>query len=1690
MAVTKQTYDANGTQTQFTLPFEYIAKADVDVYIDSVLQLQQNTASTADPTHPQVISGDITQGTALINYTFVNDTTIAFNSAPTNGAFVFIERTTQDSSVVTFVPGSTIRAQELNEALEQVRFMAQEGVNTAKDGMTPSRENSLSLDARGLRVEHVADANTDDDAVNRAQLGKVITDDLLEGEAIDLTDVTGGSNSNKQVTISVEDSSKTNKGAVTINEGEGIDVTYTNGNAVIAGEDSSKTNKGVVSINEGHAIGVTYTAGDAVITADKSTATQQGVVKIQQADAANVTYTADGEVTVGVDRSTASQQGVVRIQSTTPVTTTYTADGEVELSIADGSVDISKIKPDDIITTAEQDAGSPSWVGLDDALATVGALEKRHDVLYQSTTPAGTDWQVGKLWYNHPGDQTLYIWNGSNWLGVVSGGTFVTQPTVIWVDSVNGDDQNDGHRVIDPMKTIKAAVTSADAGDIVLVAPGVYREAAPIDITVNNLSIIGQSLRSCFVHPTPATEESVLFRVNSGTQIANFSMAGMKASGTRGGHAVDSDPTYGLPANQGWAISFYPNSVIYKSPYIQNCTTFMDSGIYNHTQAEYNANNSLGGFFDPNNVNQGGFGGDRTSSPTGGGMFIDGNAVSSTSPLRSMVVDSFTQINLDGPGALVCNNAYAQFVSFFGTFTHYHCKSLNGGRVNLSNCTTDYGRYGLVADGKSSSPIYSSTAQAAASAGDTYVDIAVASAPSGWFGSGTHATRPADDMLMEIGSDIYTITGSTTLGTEQNPTGYRVNVVRTRASNRSINDGLINAVSSGATVNFYFRSYISSGGHTFEYVGAGTDYDAAPENGGQPIEANRVIERNNGAVWQSSTDHNGKFTVGNFMVVDQKSGLCTINNINGLAFPSSDGQQNQVLSTDGNGTLSWQALNSLGGTGSQVLISPTAPTASSYDEGTLWWNSDDTDGSLYVNYDDPSGGGASGKIWIAATPQGGGGGGGINNLSEDTSPELGGNLDVLTYDIVSSSNRDIDLDPNGSGSVVVKGNSTRGSGDITLNCEFNSHGVKLKGPAHSAGATYTMTLPTAMPSSTGKMLTSDTNGNLSFADPVPSSSITSTELASGSVTSAKLANDITIAGNLTVNGTTTTVNSTTLTVDDKNIELGSVSTPSDTTADGGGITLKGATDKTIVWSNSTDSWTFNQPVVISPGGTERLRFGSLGQVGIAGANYGTTGQVLMSGGSSAAPTWGDISASPTVQATASGTLADGTKVVVNTDGTVSAVTQTSSNTPSFGSAITAAPGSTDISELAYNSTTGRVVYVYVNTNNHIEAVTGTISGSTINWATPVTAFASFGNNLALVSHPSDNRIVLFFRNISGTGSYVRGVINNDGSITFTSASLFSNNSVLYCTAAFTPTGDRIAIGWSENGQSKVLSCKWNTDNSLSQFSNVSSVSSNTAYYHKIVFNSTENVFVYCRTEGSNLAIMNFSINSSNGNMSFHTGTNVTTSVAGDFDVAYDSNVNKVFFFYQHNQVAQLRGYATPSSGFTADAAIQVYSVGIEGPSITFDDHNNKLLLLYKQSGANNGQHSVAVATGSGTTVTSYGQFSTQYMYTRSSVDGPNGFILFSANPASSPYTPKIFTVDIQPTSTNLTAANFIGISNGAYTNGQTATIQVVGSVDDAQSGLTAGTKYFVQPDGTLATSAGTPSVEAGVALSSTKLLIK
>jgi len=94
-------------------------------------------------------------------------------------------------------------------------------------------------------------------------------------------------------------------------------------------------------------------------------------------------------------------------------------------------------------------------------------------------------------------------------------------------------------------------------------------------------------------------------------------------------------------------------------------------------------------------------------------------------------------------------------------------------------------------------------------------------------------------------------------------------------------------------------------------------------------------------------------------------------------------------------------------------------------------------------------------------------------------------------------------------------------------------------------------------------------------------------LSGATFTGAVSGTDLTLSGNLTVNGTTTNINSTNLVVEDKNIVLGDTAEPQDATADGGGITLKGTTDKTFNWVDATDSWTSSEHLFLSA--TKELR---------------------------------------------------------------------------------------------------------------------------------------------------------------------------------------------------------------------------------------------------------------------------------------------------------------------------------------------------------------------------------------------------------------------------------------------------------------------------------------------------------------------
>tara|TARA_R100001463_G_scaffold110364_2_gene165105 strand:+ start:3216 stop:5123 length:1908 start_codon:yes stop_codon:yes gene_type:complete len=139
---------------------------------------------------------------------------------------------------------------------------------------------------------------------------------------------------------------------------------------------------------------------------------------------------------------------------------------------------------------------------------------------------------------------------------------------------------------------------------------------------------------------------------------------------------------------------------------------------------------------------------------------------------------------------------------------------------------------------------------------------------------------------------------------------------------------------------------------------------------------------------------------------------------------------------------------------------------------------------------------ATGVKW-ATVPAGSG----MSNLVEDTTPQLGGNLDVQASEInTSTTNGNIKLNPNGTGVVEIKGDGSSADGTLQLNCSQNSHGVKIKSPAHSAGASYTLTLPVNVVN--GQFLKTDTNGVLSWAA-VDLTALSASNLTSGTIPDAR-----------------------------------------------------------------------------------------------------------------------------------------------------------------------------------------------------------------------------------------------------------------------------------------------------------------------------------------------------------------------------------------------------------------------------------------------------------------------------------------------------------------------------------------------------------------------------------------------------------
>ena len=274
--------------------------------------------------------------------------------------------------------------------------------------------------------------------------------------------------------------------------------------------------------------------------------------------------------------------------------------------------------------------------------------------------PTTADVNLGELALNSY-DGELYTRRERTGIGtdVVKIGAGATVTNILYVTQ-DGSNTNTGQKLGDAKATIGAALTTATAGTVIKVSAGSYLENNPL-IIPEQVSIVGDSLREVSVSPQNANQD--LFYVSNGNYIAEMSYTGT--------------------LNNGKAIfAFNPNQVGYfnQSPYIQNCTNFI-----------------------PNSI----------------GLKIDGSKA--IGPLKSMVLDSYTQYNQGGIGASITNEGYAQLVSMFTICndTAVYCGS--GAACDLTNSNSSFGNYGLVADAVGSRKYTGIITSSAAANADTFV---------------------------------------------------------------------------------------------------------------------------------------------------------------------------------------------------------------------------------------------------------------------------------------------------------------------------------------------------------------------------------------------------------------------------------------------------------------------------------------------------------------------------------------------------------------------------------------------------------------------------------------------------------------------------------------------------------------------------------------------------------------------------------------------------------------------------------------------------------------------------------------------------------------------------------------------------------------------------------------------------------
>jgi len=574
------------------------------------------------------------------------------------------------------------------------------------------------------------------------------------------------------------------------------------------------------------------------------------------------------------------------------------------------------------------------------------------------------------------------------------------------------------------------------------------------------------------------------------------------------------------------------------------------------------------------------------------------------------------------------------------------------------------------------------------------------------------------------------------------------------------------------------------------------------------------------------------------------------------------------------------------------------------------------------------------------------------------------------------------------------------------------------------------------------------------------------------------------------------------------ITSGTISATSVTAASGtfnGPVTIGGTlTYEDVTNIDSVGVITARTGIEVLAGGIDVV-----GDIGLgAGKQTGTSGQVLTSGGAGASPTWVDAAGGAEYSGIASGSITAGRAVTVADDGKLMGVT---GNDAIKGTSASATTSSTGYHALIYDTTNNKYVIFYCEQGANVgKAKVGTPSGTTITWGSAVTFNANtIANQNGIYDacyDPYNNKCVVFFRDSgdSNKGKVCSGTVSGT-SITFGTPVTVCSDTMESGTITYCPNANHnYVIAGNDGHNSRTISnVGYNSGtNSSTWDNNITLLSSSQGFSLDSCWDPVaEKICIaWYNSSGNGSAIA--------GTLSGNAVTWGTAQVFNATAVGYQNNIvhhaasgkNVIVFaessspYYAYACTATLSGTV-----FTFGTHVIISKspgggdVGSRDIGAEYDPSSTKVLAAFHDSSSGDVGTTVTI-TVDGDTITSTNGYVFQ---TQPGIE--SGWVSMAYDPdleriavttwESSPTAQLRYYVE-KLMSTTVTATNFVGISQASYTNGQTATISLTGSVNEAVSGLTPGIKYYILSNGSVGTDIAPTGINAGLALASNKLYIR